>query len=454
MIDAFPIRLFLGRLPRLRFFCVLVLLIAGTKPLAAEPPFPQPVQVPESLTLAEAVSWALQNNPELASIRQQYGIATAGVVIAQTYPFNPVWEAKVRAAEGPASAGITNRVSNEHKVLLEIEVAGQGGHRRQAALAALSKAEWEIAFQETALAVRLTRSFNAVLYRQEKLRLLEETVRLNEEAFKQISEMVEKGRLRPADYLGARSDLNDTRAQLNPARAALAAAWLDLSLALGSRDKPAKLDGKLDVPSLPWDDKWLLTTALERRADLHGREQAVAEADARLRLEVANRYGNPNIGPAYEYDPTRISLIGAQLALPLPLFNTRRGEIQRSQAERARAALEVQQAELLVRHDVAAGTIRLQEARQGLEFYRNQVLRDARNGVTEMARLFEHGSPGVDLPQVIEFRRKLLKARDGYLDALWEVRQALADLAAAVGDPAIALGTGREAGQAAVHPSR
>ena len=35
----------------------------------------------------------------------------------------------------------------------------------------------------------------------------------------------------------------------------------------------------------------VMQTALERRADLHAREAAVGEAEARLRLEVANRYG-------------------------------------------------------------------------------------------------------------------------------------------------------------------
>ena len=45
----------------------------------------------------------------------------------------------------------------------------------------------------------------------------------------------------------------------------------------------------------------------------------------------------------------------------------------------------------------------------------------------------------VDVSKLNEARRKLLKTWDGYLDALWEVTQAEADLAAAVGDPALAI---------------
>jgi cobalt-zinc-cadmium efflux system outer membrane protein len=442
MNDPVPMPGLSGTWAKLGFLCALVWVPACAAPLFANPLFLDSEPAQQPLTLAQAIASALENNPELAALRQQHGIAAAGVVIARTYPFNPIWEGKIRATDGPVSAGITNRVSNEHKVLLDIEVRGQGTHRRQAAQAALSRTDWEIAFQETALAVRTARAFNAVLYRQEKLRLVEETIRLNEKSVEQILALVEQARLRRTDYLTTRSELNDSRTQLSPARAALAAAWRDLRLALGSESSASELDGKLEMPSAEWEPELLLATALERRADLHAREAAVAEADARLRLEVANRYGNPNIGPAYEYDPTRVNLIGAQISLPLPVFNTRRGEIQQREAERARAGLELRQAELLVRHDVQAGATRLQEARTGLELYRTRVLRDAENGVTEIELLFKNGEPGVELPQVIEFRRKLLKARDGHLDALLELRQALADLAAAVGDPALALGTG------------
>src|SRR5262245_24729165 len=77
---------------------------------------------PPALSREAAVRWALEHNPDLMALRQQHGIAAAAVVIARTYPFNPVWEGKVRAAFGPESAGVTNSVSNEHKFLLDLEI--------------------------------------------------------------------------------------------------------------------------------------------------------------------------------------------------------------------------------------------------------------------------------------------------------------------------------------------
>src|SRR5262249_59864629 len=83
---------------------------------------------------------------------------------------------------GPSSAGITNFVANQHKVTLDVEVRGQRGFREQAARAALGRTEWEVASQEVAFAVNAVRAFDNLLYRQAKLALTEEFLRLNREA--------------------------------------------------------------------------------------------------------------------------------------------------------------------------------------------------------------------------------------------------------------------------------
>jgi cobalt-zinc-cadmium efflux system outer membrane protein len=393
--------------------------------------------LPSVLTRAEAVRWALQNNPELESLRQQYGIAAAAVIIADTYPFNPIWEAKVRATNGPESAGIGNRVSNEHKLLLEMEVRGQGQYRRRAAGAALTRAEWEIAVQEVSLAVRVVRAFDAVIYQQNKLRLVEEALQLNQQAAEQVSLLVKNGKLRGIDLILARTEVNDTRGQLELTRVAGTKAWHELRRALGVREGNFIVEGVLDAQFTKDAAEPLLAAALERRPDLHARQAAVAESDARVRLAVADRYGNLNAGAAYEYDPTRINLIGIQFSVPLPVLNTRRGEIHQREAERARAALELRQAEVTIHQDVAAALARLNAARRWAETYRNELLPDLQRSLDDAQQLFAAGDPGVDVVRVFDVRRKMLKARDAYLDALWEVRQAQADLAAAVGDPMV-----------------
>jgi outer membrane protein TolC len=117
------------------------------------------------------------------------------------------------------------------------------------------------------------------------------------------------------------------------------------------------------------------------------------------------------------------------------VLNTRRGEIYQREAERARAALDLRQTEIAIQQDVSAALGRLTAARRWVETYGSLVVPQAQKNLEAMQQLFVKGDPGVDVLRVLDLRRKLLKARDGYLDALWEVSQARADVAAAVGDP-------------------
>src|SRR5438045_1658695 len=151
-------------------FSPWALLLAAAAAGAAEPPATPPV--PPALALDEAVRFALAHNPALAALREQRGLAAAGVVLARTYPYNPVYNGAVLAVRGE---DVGNHVFNEHSVTLQLEVRGQGKQRRAAAAAALTRAEWEIAAQEVATAVAVIRAYDTVVYRQQKLQVLEET---------------------------------------------------------------------------------------------------------------------------------------------------------------------------------------------------------------------------------------------------------------------------------------
>jgi cobalt-zinc-cadmium efflux system outer membrane protein len=400
-----------------------------------------PAVLAGSVSIADAVRWALESNPEIVAQRSQRGIAAAGVVIARTYPFNPVWESSVRGTAGPSSAGVTNAVGVTERVGLDVEIHHQRRIREQGAAATLSRTEWDIVSRELALAVRVERAFDTVVYRFRKRQLIEFTISLNARAAELVADLVKAGRLNPVDEIVIRTEVQDARAQLTPGQASLVSAWQDLYRALGLTEGEFTLQGGLDIPPpLEGDAEGLLRTALQRRPDLRSSQFALDEADSRLRLEIANRLGNPNIGPAYEYNETRVSFIGVQFSLPLPVFNTHRGDIQQKQAERAQAALLLRQNEVFVRQDVRAALARLEQARRWLATYRNDLVPSLEKSLKDIITLFEARAPGVDLLRVIDVQRKLLHARDLELDAAFELRMALADLAAAVGDPSVALG--------------
>jgi cobalt-zinc-cadmium efflux system outer membrane protein len=405
--------------------------LIGADPPAATPPV---------LPLQAAVRYALENNPQLMMARTQRGIAAAGVVLARIYPFNPQLESTVLGAAGPEAAGVTNHVFNEHILSMQLEVRGQRWERRAAACAALTRTEWEIAGQELASAIGVIRAYNTVLYRQQKLQIIEQTIRLNEQIADRGKRLAEFGQVRPADLILANTELAAARAQRGQARTAVAVARADLRNALGTLNDDFAVDGELDR-HLPTADRESLTQqALQLRPEIQARNAAITEAEAQLRLQLADRYGNPTLGARYEYNESRVNFAGAVLILPLPVINRKQGEIAQRQAELARAQADLRQTEFQVGQAVQAALARLAEARKWADEYPTNVLPSLRKAREDMERLFGQAEQGVDVLRVLGVQTNLLRTIDAYLDARFEVSQAQADLAAAIGDPALATG--------------
>lgn len=381
--------------------------------------------------------FALENNPSLQAVREQWGFAQGGLVIAKTYPYNPVAQAHLTRASGP---GVTNPLAQTYTVTLDVELRGQRRFRQQAAYAAITRTDWDIVTQELLVAVAANRAFNTLLYRQRKLEVLEETITLNEQVVEQVKKLVDLTKLRPADLVVARTELDAAVAQLGQGRTAIAQARADLRRQFGTLDDSFTVKGELDLPVPTTAFESLSEAALEKRPDLQSRRVAVAEAQARLGLQVADRFGNPSIGPAFDYNESRTAFYGAQVTVPLPAFNQKRGEILQARATVAQNAATVRQYEVQTAQEVQAALARLAEARKWADRYSAEVLPNLQKAVKDMNKLLEQNDPGVDVLKVIGVQRNYLTAFSGYLDALYEVSQARADLAAAVGDPCLAVG--------------
>src|SRR5271168_245127 len=73
--------------------------LAGS--LLAQSPAHPATTVQGPLSREVALHMALVSNPFLMAVRQQSGFGEAAVVIAKTYPFNPVYTGYITSANGP-----------------------------------------------------------------------------------------------------------------------------------------------------------------------------------------------------------------------------------------------------------------------------------------------------------------------------------------------------------------
>jgi outer membrane protein TolC len=297
-----------------------------------------------------------------------------------------------------------------------------------------------VATQELALAIRVIRACNNFAYRREKLRLVDEGAALQRHTTEQLTKLAEQGKASRADLLLASADVAEAETLRGPANAFYVTAWYDLRRLLGIVDDglagvSATLDEITGAPAAE-----LEMEALGRRPEIQALHLAVQEADARLRLEKANRFGNPSLGPGFEYNETSVFFIGGYAYYPIPVLNTRQGEVLQRQAERDRALSALQAMEMQVRQDVQAAQARLANAEKVVDAFRKQTLpalQEARKGIDQLQA---QGEPGADVARAVEVRRRLLRAQDLHLDALFELRQARTDLALAIADPSVAFG--------------
>ncbi len=156
--------------------------------------------------------------------------------------------------------------------------------------------------------------------------------------------------------------------------------------------------------------------------------------------KLQTAYGNPAVGPFYEFNESRTTFVGANIQLPIPILNCHPGEIRQAQARQSQAQLNLRQTDVEIWQDVTTAAANVAETGRWVESYQREILPALRKSLADTDLLFQEGQGGVDVLRVLDVRRKLLHAQDGYLDALLAHTSTLADLAQAVGDPGLAMG--------------
>ena len=272
-----------------------------------------------------ALDYALKHNPQLALFRENRGMAAAGIVLAKIYPFNPIFQSHDLGVNGPTSAGITSHFFTENYSVLPLELNGQGRERRASAAATATRTEWEIAGQEVATAILVLRAYDTVLYREQKLKVLEDTVAFSEQVLKQTRRLADAGRLGAADVLFAGTELDAAPAQVGQGAQHYPLPAADFQRQLGILDDRIAVSGELDPPLPALDEKAVGADVLEHRPEIHARVAAIAEAESQLRLQIADRFGNLAAGPRCDYSETRANFIGVVITGFIPVFNTRQG---------------------------------------------------------------------------------------------------------------------------------
>ena len=373
--------------------------------------------VPNTLTLREAVTLALLHNPQLGAFAWDVRAAEALAIQAGITP-NPRVGYSAQNFGGPDSDDLffaqTIRLSQV------VELAEKRQKRLDLARANQRLTAWDYEAKRLEVVTQVAQRHVTVIAAQERLELAKRTLRLAEEVYAVVDQRVEAGVVPTAerDKAVVRVSLGRIARDraghaLNAARQALASTWA------GSVPTFRQAVGELDEPIPVPNQKQLMVLAkshprLARWSD---------EIEQRHRaIELARANGVPDItaGGGVRHFPDADDVAGiAEFSVPIPLFDRNQGEVLRVEYALGKAKALQQAAETTMREELAAAHADLASAVFALHTLRDETLLAANSAFKAAKKAFESGQTdyidALDAERtLVEVERQLLDTQESY----------------------------------------
>ena len=377
------------------------------------------------LTLASAVQFALESNPDLAASRREIDAAEGARTQAGVYR-NPSLSIEVEDLR---------RDSRTTTVMLSqpLELGGKRAARIVAADRTIDLARAQMDTRQAELRASVTAAFFAALISQERVRLAQASLDLASTGSQAAGKRVLSGKVSPVEETRAKVAEANVRLELIQAQGELQTNLQELRALTAGSVSIAVLDGNaLALPMLPAQE------ALEERiANAPALRQArlqVRRWGALADLESTKRVPDitVNAGIKRAQDPGRNqAVIG--ISVPLPFFDTNRGNIAEAVSRQYKAEDEARAAELRLRADVAAARQLHLTASAEVAAFQSEILPGAQSVFDAARKGFELGK--FDYLEALDAQRTLLQARAQHLRSIASVHRAASDLDRLLGIP-------------------
>jgi cobalt-zinc-cadmium efflux system outer membrane protein len=384
-----------------------------------------PAAFAQSISLPQALSTAMDANPDIAAARQEIGIADGARKQAGLIP-NPTISYDVED---------TRRSTSQTTVTLSqtLELGGKRGARVDVATYGQTAAQLELDRRVNALRAEVVQAFYAALRAQTGLDLAKQSLELTERGLRIVDGRVRAGKSSPVEATRAQVQLAEAKLQVRRAETEKATAYQQLAQITGSSVTVFdRLDSPTLSPGLPPDAEELLSR-LDQTAEMRQAVVQIDKSDASLGSEKAQRIPDLTVSVGSQYDRSvreRVNTVG--LSMPLPLFDRNQGNIL-SASRRADQARDQRNAvELRLRSETQTAVNQWATAMQEVESYDKTILPSAQQAVETATRGFEMGKFG--FIEVLDAQRTLIVARGQYLDSLATATNARAQVERVYGD--------------------
>ncbi len=430
----------------LRVLCLLFITVPTASASDTAP-------LPAVWTVQEAVSFALDNNPDVRIALQRIKGAQAAVVAAQSayYPSiglsagygrtnNPMYSFGNILNQGQFTQDIDFNnpgTSDNLNMTGSVQYRFYNGGSDEAGIRAARAGEQAALFEQQAIYSRLgfevVRSFYSIVQAEENLQARESAIKAIEVSLQTAQARFDAGDLLKADLLNLEVQKSRAAENLILARHGLELVRRGFLNLLGLKQGSAKIDtaqqARQAVPENP---------TYEQRPELTRLNALLEAAEAKVRkarggyYPSADLFGSYQVDKGFEFDEGSGNSWIAGVKVNYNLFNGHRtsAEVNRATADLAEIREQRQKLELAFNYEIEQASLAFKQAEERLQVTKKMVEQAVESGRLSRERFKEGVTLASDL---IEVENRLTDARVHNLMAKAARRIAIADLRRAAG---------------------
>jgi outer membrane protein, heavy metal efflux system len=385
------------------------------------------------LTLSAAITEAQEKNPEIRALSAAIASARGDVMTAKTWD-NP----EVNVAPGirqsqPSGGPNTTEFHGIFELHQTIEFPGKRALRRALAEKGVEVQELALTGFRNQLTTEVRHAYYALLVSQQVLALKRQELALAQTFADAARRKVEAGfapefeaTTAEVQVIGAQKALRETQAKVATTRAAL-------NTLLGRAPRAAlEITGVLTAEVVFPNETNLVQQVFTRNPSLRVQAAQVERAGLSLQSARKSRFPDVTVGPSVEYLKDE-QTYDFGITLPLPLWDSKKGEIVTAQAEQEKAQAEADKLKQEISRDVTSAYQDLESANESLALFTPGLFTKLKNALDAAAQSYADGR--TSLLVYLETQRTYYDTQADYFDALQKVYDAQAALESAAGAP-------------------
>lgn len=351
-----------------------------------------PIHASQEFTLKELTAAALNNNPTILIARARQDAADASVITAQAYT-NPEIEFGAGPTTSRNSSGETKR--NWGLALSQpLEFSALREARKTLAGTGVKSAEVGSDFTKAALKNRVRAAFYQVIQRKSFLELIQSDRKLLEQIKDKVELRVRVGESPRYELIKAETELLAVERDYQTAKIRIEESKGMLRGLIGN-SIPVQFEIRGSMPlNNQLESLGSLQAKIPNSPFIRQAQQLNKSAEAKLGLEQQLRNPGLTLKAGVNQDPDLTSFrIG--LAIPLPLWSRREGQIAEATAGIMQAQYQLDNEDLTLQRELESGYQRYQIARQQLLAYESGLLGRAESVLKVAESAYRYGERGI-----------------------------------------------------------